>query len=73
MKPETSILYYFISFPLVDIKENNIDKEVVNNKNIIEISLDSLEVYLDLSINISYTSLSKRVFKYISKILLNKK
>ena len=47
--------------------------EIINNKDIIKILLDSLEIYLDLSINIIYTSLLKRVFKSTSKVLLNKK
>ena len=55
------------------MEENNINVEVINNDNIIEIPLDSLEVYLDLSIDIIYISLSKRVFKLTLKILLNKK
>ena len=35
-----------------DIKENNIDVEVISNENIIEIPLDNLEIFLDLSIDI---------------------
>ena len=47
--------------------------EVINNEYIIKVPLDSLKVYLDLSIDIIYISLSKRVFKLTSKILLNEK
>ena len=55
------------------MEENDVGVEVINNKDIIEIPLDSLETHLDLSIDIIYTSLPKYVFKLTSKILLNKK
>ena len=56
-----------------DIRENDISIEVINNEDIIKVLSNSLEVYLDLSIDITYISLPKRVFKLTSKILLNKK
>ena len=56
-----------------DMGENDIGVEVINNEDVIEVLLNSAEVYLDLSIDIIYTSLSKRVSKPTSKILLNKK
>ena len=46
---------------------------VINNEDIIEVLSNSSEIYLDLSIDIIYTSLPKRVFKLTSKILLNEK
>ena len=56
-----------------DIKENDIGVEVINDEDVIEILFNSPETYPDLSIDIIYTSLPKRVFKLTSKILLNKK
>ena len=56
-----------------DIKENDVGVGVINNEDVIEVLPDSLEAHLDLSTDITYTSLSKRVSKPTSKILLNKK
>ena len=53
--------------------ENDVGVGVIDDEDVIEVLLDSLEAYLDLSIDIIYTSLSKRVSKPTSKILLNKK
>ena len=53
--------------------ENDINVGVINNEDVIEVLSNSLEAYLDLSIDIIYTSLPKRVFKPTSKILLNEK
>ena len=55
------------------MEENDIGVGVINNEDVIEVFFNSLEVYLDLSIDIIYISLSKYVFKLTSKILLNKK
>ena len=46
---------------------------VIDDEDVIEVLSNSLEVYLDSSIDVIYTSLSKRVFKLTSKILLNEK
>ena len=53
--------------------ENNIGVGVINDEDVIEVLFDSLETHLDSSIDITYTSLSKRVSKPTSKILLNEK
>ena len=55
------------------MKENNINVEAINNEDVIEVLSNSLEIHLDPSIDITYTSLPKRVSKPTSKILLNKK
>ena len=55
------------------MKENNVGVGVIDDEDITEVLSNSLEVYLDSSIDIIYTSLSKRVSKLTSKILLNKR
>ena len=50
------------------MKEDNISVEVINNKDVTEVLSNSLEAYLDLSIDIIYMSLPKRVSKLTSKI-----
>ena len=48
---------------LGDIEENNLNIEVYKKENIAEISLEGLEIYPDLSLDIIYTSILKRVSK----------
>ena len=57
---------------LEDIEENSLNVEEYK-EDITEILLDRLEIYSDLSLDIIYISILKRVFKPSQKVLQNEK
>ena len=57
---------------LGDIRENSLNAEEYK-EDVAEILSDRLEIYSDLSLDITYISISKRVSKPSQKILQNEK